>query len=75
MENSLYHKVKQGDLVKFESNNEPDGTVGIMMDWFNGFRDWPYPPYGDETVIVCWANGVSDYTRRRKLKKVTNESR
>jgi len=75
MENSLYHKVKQGDLVKFESNIDAGGLVGIMMDWFNGFRDWPYPPYGDETVIVCWANGVSDYTRRRNLKKVTNESR
>jgi hypothetical protein len=69
MKNSLYHKVKQGDLVKFESNNQSP-AIGIMMDWYNGFRDWDYPPYGDETVIVLWINGKSDYTRRQYLEVV-----
>jgi len=69
MENSLYHKVKQGDLVKFGSNNQSP-AIGIMMDWYNGFRDWDYPPYGDETVIVLWTNGKSDYTRRQYLEVV-----
>ena len=46
------------------------GYIGVFIDWYNGFRDWPSPPYGKETVIVLWNNGKIDYTKKRLLELV-----
>ena len=66
----LYKKtgMKQGDLVTWTGTDPEDhGSIGVLMDWYHGFRDWVYPPYGEETVIVLWNNGNLDYTRYRRL--------
>jgi len=63
--------MKQGDLVTWTGCPIDDiGTCGMVIDWYNGFRDWPYPPYGEETVIVLWNNGKVDYTRYNRLELV-----
>jgi len=60
--------MKQGDLVTWTGTDPEDhGSIGVLMDWYHGFRDWVYPPYGEETVIVLWNNGNLDYTRYRRL--------